>query len=105
MEWAPLGLDLRALERALKPLLPPLLSGGNTLLEGCILGLPGAIDEKPAEQPRARPGGRSETGVPADRAKNRADAGADGGAGQRPLLGRRHIGAGRKRQNDGRKQQ
>ena len=38
-------------------------------MEGSVLGLPGAIDEKPADQPGARAGGRTEPGVPADGAK------------------------------------
>jgi hypothetical protein len=81
------------------------LSGGKTLLEGLVLGLPGPIDEKPADQPRARPSGCTEPGIAADRAKYRATTRADGRAGQRALLGRRHIGASRKRHSDGREQQ
>jgi hypothetical protein len=74
-------------------------------LEGPVLGLSGAIDEKPADQPGARAGGRTEPGVPADGAKNGADAGTRSGAGQRPLLGRRHICAGSERHSEGREQQ
>ena len=56
MERPSLGLDLRELETATleRPhaASAPLLSGGETLLEGLVLGLPGPIDEKPAEQAR-----------------------------------------------------
>jgi hypothetical protein len=117
MEWPSLGLDLRELESATlkrpstfphsprQVWLAPLLSGGDTLLEGGILRLPGPINEKPADKPRSRPGDSSETGIAADRTKHRAAAGADGRAGQRPLLGWVHIGTSSDRQNDGRKQQ
>jgi hypothetical protein len=81
---------------------PPLLSGGVTLPEGCVLGLPGSVNKKPADQPCSRPGDSSEPGIPADSAKNGADAGARSGAGQRALLGRGHIGASDERQNDSR---
>jgi hypothetical protein len=74
-------------------------------LEGPVLGLSGAIDEKPADQPGARAGGRTEPGVPADGAKNGADAGARSGARQRPLLGWRHICAGSERHSKGREDQ
>jgi hypothetical protein len=84
---------------------PALLSGREPLLEGCILSLPGPINQKPAEQPRARPGGGPETSVPADRANYRAAAGADSRAGQRALLGWGHIGTSDDRQSDGREQQ
>ena len=67
--------------------LTSLSSGRDALLEGPILGLPGLIEEKPAEQARSGPGGRTEPGVPADRAKHRAAAGADGRAGQRRAAG------------------
>jgi len=84
---------------------PALLSGCETLLEGCILSLPGAIDEKPAEQSRACPGGGAKPGVAADRSGDGANAGTRSGAGQSTLLGRCHVGAGGGRQCDGRKQQ
>jgi hypothetical protein len=71
-----------------------LSSGGKTLLEGLVLSLPGSIDEKPAKQPSTRPGSRTEAGIAADGAGDGADPGACCGAGQRALLGRRHIGAG-----------
>jgi len=35
------------------------LSGCKALLKGSVLGLPGLIDEKPAEQAGACPGGRA----------------------------------------------
>jgi hypothetical protein len=70
------------------------LSSRETLPEGVVLSLPGPLDEKPSEQPRARPGGRTEAGVPADRANYRAAACADRRAGQRALLCWGHIGAG-----------
>jgi hypothetical protein len=76
-----------------------LLPSGDTLLKRPVLGLHGAIDEKSAEQPRARARGSSEPGVPADRAYDCAAAGADGRTGQRALLGGGHIGAGSYRQN------
>jgi hypothetical protein len=79
--------------------------GRDALLKGSILGLSGPIDEKPANQPCARPGSRTEPGVPAYGAKNSADTGARGGAGERPLLGRRHICAGSERHSQGREQQ
>jgi hypothetical protein len=85
--------------------LPTLLSGGETLLEGGILGLPGAINEKPADQPCAGSGNGSEPGVPADSAKYRAAARADRRAGQRALLGWCHVGASSGRQCDGHEQQ
>src|SRR6202022_3647190 len=50
----------------------PPAPGRIALLEGPVLGLSGAIDEEPADQP----GARTEPGVPADRAKNGAAAGA-----------------------------
>jgi hypothetical protein len=74
-------------------------------LEGPVLSLSGAIDEKPADQPGPRASGRTEPGVPADGAKNGADAGAGSGAGQRPLLRGRHICAGSERHSEGGKQQ
>jgi hypothetical protein len=74
-------------------------------LEGPVLGLPGSINEQPADQPGARPGGRTEPGIPADGAKNSAGAGARSSTGQRALLRRGHIGASYKRQSDGREQQ
>ena len=85
--------------------LTSLSSGRDALLEGSILGLPGLIEEKPAEQARSRPGSRTEPRVPADRAKYRAAAGADGRAGQRALLGRGHVGTSTNRQSNGREQQ
>ena len=79
----------------------PPSSGRDALLKGSVLGLPGAIDEKPADQACTRSGGRTEPGVPADGAKNGADPGARNGAGQRPLLGRGHICAGSERHSEG----
>jgi hypothetical protein len=83
---------------------PALLPGRETLLEGCILAPSRLIDEKPAEQSRARPGGGAKPGVAAYRAKYRAAPCADRRAGQSTLLGRCHVGAGGGRQCDGRKQ-
>ena len=68
--------------------LTSLSSGRDALLEGPILGMPGLIEEKPAEQARAGAGSRSEPGIAADRANYGAAAGADRRAGQRALLGR-----------------
>jgi hypothetical protein len=85
--------------------LPTLLSGGETLLEGGILSLPGAINQKPADQTRAGSGNGSEPGVAADRTKYRAAACADRRAGHRALLGWCHIGASSGRQCNGREQQ
>src|SRR5215831_2328120 len=81
-----------------------LLSGNKTLLEGSVLRLPGLIDKKATKEPRARSGRRAESSIAADRAKYRAAARADGGAGQRALLRRRHIGAGGERHGGGRQQ-
>ena len=81
------------------------MPGGKALLESPILGLPGLIKEKPTEQARSRPSGGTEPRVPADRAKYRAAAGADGRAGQRALLGRGHVGTSTNRQSNGREQQ
>ena len=81
------------------------MPGGKALLESPILGLPGLIEEKPAEQARTGAGSRSEPGIATDRAKYRAAAGADGRAGQRALLGRGHVGTSCDRQNGGREQQ
>jgi hypothetical protein len=67
--------------------------------------LPGLIEEKPAEQAHTGAGSRSEPGIPADRAKYRAAAGADGRAGQCALLGRGHVGASSDWQGEGREQQ
>jgi hypothetical protein len=78
------------------------LSGRKALLEGGILGLSGSIHEKPTEQAGTRPGGRNEPGITADRANNRAAAGADGRAGQRALLGGGHFSAGSERHSNGR---
>jgi hypothetical protein len=85
--------------------LTSLSSGRDALLEGSILGLPGLIEEKPAEQARSRPGSRTEPRVSTDRAKYGAAAGADGRAGQRALLGRGHVGTSTNRQSNGREQQ
>jgi hypothetical protein len=82
----------------------PLLAGREALLEGGILSLSGPIDKKPADKPRARPGGRAEPSVATNRAGDCADPGARGGAGQRALLGRGHIGASSDRQSNGREQ-
>jgi hypothetical protein len=89
---------------AVRPLLA-CSAGRDALLEGSILGLPGLIEEKPAEQARSRPGSRTEPSVPTDRAKYGAAAGADGRAAQRALLGRGHVGTSSDRQSDGREQQ
>jgi hypothetical protein len=78
-----------------------LSSGGKPLLEGLVLSLPGSIDEESAKQPGTRPGSRTEPGIAADGAGDGADTGACCGAGQRALLGRRHIGAGGDRHGDG----
>jgi hypothetical protein len=82
--------------------LTSLSSGRDALLEGPILGLPGLIEEKPAEQARAGAGSRSEPGIAADRANYGAAAGADRRAGQRALLGRGHVGASSDGQGEGR---
>jgi hypothetical protein len=76
--------------------------GRVSLLESPVLSLPGSINEKPPNEACSRAGDRSEPGVPTDRANHRAAAGADGRAGQRPLLSWGHIGASSDRQNDGR---
>src|SRR6516162_508296 len=52
--------------------LTSLSSGRDALLEGPILGLPGLIEEQPAEQARAGAGSRSEPSIAADRANYRA---------------------------------
>jgi hypothetical protein len=66
---------------------PTLLSGRETVLEGPILGLPGLIEEKPAEQAGSGASGGTEPRVPADRASDGADAGACSGAGNRAAAG------------------
>jgi hypothetical protein len=81
------------------------LSGREALLKGRILSLPGPIDQKPADKPRTRPGGRTEPGIAADSANYRATAGANRSAGQRALLGWSHIGAGGERHSGTREQQ
>jgi hypothetical protein len=85
--------------------LPALLSRRESLLEGSVLLLPRAINEKPANQPGSRSGNRTEPGIPADRAKNGADTGTRRSAGQGALLGWGHIGAGREQHGDGHEQQ
>ena len=85
--------------------LTSLSSRRDALLEGPILGLPGLIEEKPAEQARTGPRSRTEPRVPADRAKYGAAARADGRAGQRALLGRGHVGTSGDRQSDDREHQ
>jgi hypothetical protein len=84
--------------------LPALLSRRESLLEGGVLVLPRAIDEKPANQPNSRSRDRTKPGIPADSAKNSADTGACRSAGQGALLGWGHIGAGRERRSDGHEQ-
>jgi hypothetical protein len=86
-------------------LLPPLSSGCDALLEGSVLGLPGPINEKPADQPCTRPGGRTEPCIPANGSKNSPNAGARSGAGKGALLGRGHIGASSERHSDSGEQQ
>ena len=59
----------------------PLLSlpsGRDALLKGPVLGLPGPIDEKPAEQARTGADAGAEPGVARHRANYRTAAGADG---------------------------
>ena len=82
-----------------------LLSGRETVLEGPILGLPGLIEEKPAEQAGSCASGGTEPRVPADGPGDGADAGARSGTGNRALLGRGHVGTSSDRQSDGREQQ
>jgi hypothetical protein len=89
---------------AVRPL-TSLSSGRDALLEGPILGLPGLIDEKPAEQTRTGADAGAEPGIAGDRANYCTAAGADGCAGQRALLGRGHVGASSDRQSEGREQQ
>jgi hypothetical protein len=91
--------------RAAASFSPALLAGREALLEGTVLGLSRPINEKPAEQAGARSGGRTEPGVPANRASDGPDAGTRSGAGNRALLGWGHIRASNKRHSDGRKQQ
>ena len=103
--WIRDGTDRISPSRGPASLSSPLLAGREALLEGGVLGLSGAINEKSADQPCSRPCDCSEPGIPADGAKNGADAGARSGAGQRPLLSWGHIGASSGRQNDGREHQ
>jgi hypothetical protein len=77
-----------------------LLSRRESLLEGGVLGLPRAIDEKPSNQPGSRPGDRTKPGIPADGAEYGADTGACSGTSERALLGRGHISAGCKQHGD-----
>jgi hypothetical protein len=78
-----------------------LLSGGETVLEGPILGLPGLIEEKPTEQAGSRASGGTEPRVPADGPGDGAGAGARSFAGSRALRGRRHVGAGSDQDGNG----
>jgi hypothetical protein len=96
-----------AIARCIQPLpaasrSPTLLPGRETLLEGPVLGLPGLIEEKPADEAGSRPSSRTEPGVPADRAGDGTNAGTRGGACDRALLGWSHIGASGDRQSEGR---
>jgi hypothetical protein len=84
---------------------PVLLSTRETLPECLVLSLAGSIDEKSAEQSRARPGGRTEPGIPANGPGNGADPGTRSGASQCALLGWGHIGAGSKQYSGSPKQQ
>ena len=63
-----------------------LLAGREALLEGTVPGLSGPINEQPAEQPRARAGGRTEPSIPADGAKHGAKVHAYHLGGQRQRL-------------------
>jgi hypothetical protein len=81
----------------------PLLSlpsGRQTLLEGCVLGLPGPINEQPAEQAGTGADAGAEPGVARHRANYRTAAGADGRAAKRALLSWCHVGAGDHRQSE-----
>src|SRR5215469_4998243 len=82
-----------------------LLSGGKALLEGGILSLAGPVDEKSPEEARTGADAGAEPSIAGNGAYCRAAACADGGAGQRALLRRRHIGAGGERDGDGCEQQ
>jgi hypothetical protein len=66
------------------------------------LGLPGLIEEKRAEQAGSSASGGTAPRVPAS---DGADAGACSGAGNRALLGWRHVGASGDRQSEGRERQ
>jgi hypothetical protein len=104
MERPSLGLDLRKLGTATleRPhaASAPLLPGGETLLEGLVLGLPRPVDEQPAEQARTGADAGAQPGVARHRANYRAAAGADGRAAKRALLSWRHVGAGDHRQGE-----
>ena len=82
-----------------------LLSGGKALLEGGILSLAGPVDEESPEEARASADAGAEPSIAGNGTNCRAAARADGGAGQRALLRRRHVGAGGERDGDGREQQ
>jgi hypothetical protein len=74
--------------------------GREAFLEGPVLGATGLIDDEAAYQAGSRPGGGTEPSIPADRTKNRTDSCAGGGAGERPLLRRSHVGTGNHRQSE-----
>ena len=81
----------------------PLLSlpsGRDALLKGPVLGLPGPIDEQPAEQARTGADAGAEPGVARHRANYRTAAGADGRAAKRALLSWCHVGAGNQWQTE-----
>ena len=82
--------------------LSALLSGGKALLEGGILSLAGPVDEKSPEEARTRADAGAEPGIAGNGANCGAAARADGGASQRALLRRRHVGAGGVRDGDDR---
>jgi hypothetical protein len=64
------------------------------LLERRVLSAAGLIDQKAAEQAGSGTDPGAERGIAADRPDDRPATGADGGAGERALLGRGHVGAG-----------
>ena len=109
MERPSLGLDLRELGTATlgRPhaASAPLLSGGETLLEGCVLRAAALIDEQPAEQARTGADAGAEPGVARHRTNYRTAAGADGRAANRALLSWCHVGAGNQWQSESGKYQ
>jgi hypothetical protein len=58
---------------------------------GWRLVLPDLIEDQPAREAGGRTDAGAETGIAGDCTDDGAAAGADRGAGQRPLLGRRHV--------------
>jgi hypothetical protein len=64
------------------------------------LRAPGLVDKQAAGQAGSRTDSGAQPGVPANGADNRTHSGPSGGAGERALLGRGHVGACDDRQSE-----